>query len=81
MFWGALFGLHLSRHPQHDRATILREAALMGLVASVVDYGLIPRRLSPGWELALSPRSAALGMAAMALGLGLGGLAARAGER
>lgn len=81
LFWGALFGLHLSRHPHHDTATILREAALMGLVASVVDYGLIPRRLTPGWELALSRRSVALGMAAMALGLGLGGLAARAGER
>lgn len=81
LFWGALFGLHLARHPHHDTARILKEAALMGLVATAVDYGLIPRRLSPGWELALSRRSVALGMAAMALGLGLGGLAARARSR
>jgi hypothetical protein len=81
LFWGTLFGLHLARHPHHEPARIMGEAAVVGLVASVVDYGLIPRRLTPGWELALSGKSVALGMAAMALGLGLGGIAARAGER
>lgn len=81
LFWGTIFGLHLARHPHHAPARILSEAAMMGLVASVMDYGLLPRRLTPGWELAVSRTSVALGMAAMALGLGLGGLAARAGLR
>lgn len=81
LFWGALFGMHLARHPHHDAGRIMREAALMGVIASVVDYGLIPRRLSPGWELALSRRSVGMGMAAMALGLGLGGLMARSRAR
>lgn len=81
MFWGAIFGLHLGSKPPHDAGDILREAALMGVIASVVDYGVMPKRLTPGWELALSRKSVALGMAATALGLGLGALAARASER
>ena len=80
LFWGTLFALHLSRKEQLETATIARDAALMGVIASVVDYGLIPRRLTPGWELSLSKTSVGLTMAAMALGLGLGGLAARALE-
>jgi len=81
LFWGTIFGLHLSRHPEHDTADIWREAAIMGVIASVVDYGLISKRLTPGWELALSRKSVGLGMAATAVGLALGGIAARAREK
>lgn len=81
LFWGTLFGLHLARRPDRSGPGIIAQAAVMGVIASVVDYGLIPKRLTPGWELALSRRSVALAMAATALGLGLGGLAARAGGR
>lgn len=81
LFWGTLFGLHLASQPRHDARDIVREAALMGVIASLVDYGLMPKRLTPGWELALSRKSVALGMAATALGLGLGALVARASER
>jgi len=81
LFWGTIFGLHLSRHPEHDTADVWREAAIMGVIASVVDYGLISKRLTPGWELALSRKSVGLGMAATAVGLALGGIAARAREK
>ena len=81
LFWATLFGLHLARKKEAGPAVIARDAALMGVIAGVVDYGLIPRRLTPGWELSLSRTSVALAMAAMALGLGLGGMAARATER
>lgn len=77
MFWGTLFALHLANRPRHGNAEILRDAAVMGVIASVIDYGLIPKRLTPGWELALGKTSVALTMAAVALGLGLGGIAAR----
>lgn len=81
LFWGTLFGLYLSRREHQSSAATLRDAALMGLFATTLDYGLLPRRLTPGWELALSKRSVALGLAATALGLGLGGILARATER
>lgn len=77
MFWGTLFGLHLARKPNAGFAEIARDAAVLGAIASAVDYGLIPKRLTPGWELALSRPSVALTMAATAAGLGLGGAAAR----
>lgn len=50
---------------------LMAGAATAGL-SYVVDYRLLPRRLSPGWELSLTPRSLALGLAAMGVGLGLG---------
>jgi len=81
LFWGTLFAIHLARNPARGNAEILRDAAVMGIIAATVDYGLIPRRLTPGWELALSRTSVALAMAATALGLGLGGIAARSGRR
>ena len=80
MFWGTLFGIYLARRPQLSPGATMRDAAVMGVLATTLDYGLLPRRLTPGWELALSKRSVALGLAATALGLGLGGLLARARE-
>jgi hypothetical protein len=81
MFWGTIFALHLARKKDAGFAGIARDAALMGVIASAVDYGLMPKRLTPGWELALSKRSVALAMTATAAGLGLGGMAARAMEK
>lgn len=46
----------------------LGTAALAGLV----DYGILPRRLTPGWELVLPPWGVALGLLALGLGLALG---------
>jgi hypothetical protein len=45
------------------------------------DYLLLPRRLSPGWELALTRKSMAGAFAAMAAGLAAGALAARSATR
>ena len=80
MFWGAMFGLYLANARNRGKAIVLRDAAAMGAIASAVDYGLMPKRLTPGWELALSRTSTGLTMAAMALGLAIGGMAARAME-
>ncbi|WP_209427775.1 hypothetical protein [Pararhodobacter sp. SW119] len=76
LFWGAIFGA--LRNPDHNApGQLVRDGALLGAAAGVLDYGLLPRRLSPGWELALSGRSVVLAMAAMAMGAVLGDLAAR----
>ena len=42
-------------------------------VAYVVDYHLIPRRLTPGWELRLPRRSVALGFVALGVTLAVAG--------
>lgn len=81
LFWGALFAGHLAMRPRHSTGEILRDAAVMGVIASAVDYGLIPKRLTPGWELALPRASVAAGMGAMAVGLALGALVARPARR
>jgi hypothetical protein len=52
-------------------------AAGTAAIAGAVDYGLVPRRLSPGWEHALPPRGVAAGFAALGLGLALGALVTR----
>ena len=76
MFWGALFGAHL-HHSRSAPAEIVRDGAVLGALAGLLDYGLLPRRLTPGWELVLSGRSVVLSMAAMAAGAVAGGLLAR----
>jgi hypothetical protein len=39
-----------------------------------VDYAVVPRRLTPGWEAVLSKRAIAATYVMMALGLAAGGL-------
>jgi hypothetical protein len=78
--WGALFGLHV-HGSRPETAEMVRDGVVLGALAGLLDYGLLPRRLSPGWELALSGRSVVLSMGAMAAGAVLGGLAARAAEK
>ena len=76
-FWGAVFAFSMPpASKQTSKATIGR-AFGTSLLAAVVDYGLMPQRLRPGWELALRARSVALALAAMGAGLAVGGLTAR----
>lgn len=77
LFWGSLFGAFLSSRPPRTPAAMLRDASAAGAIAGLVDYALVPKRLTPGWELALPNRSVVISMAAMALGLAGGGLAAQ----
>ncbi len=65
--WGGIMGAALSR----TRSPALTAIAVAAS-AAVLDYGLIPRRLSPGWELALPPRAVAAAFAAMAVGMAAG---------
>lgn len=72
VFWAFLRELVLDRtrragRPGRAKSTAA-SAATAGL-AYAVDYHLIPRRLTPGWELRLSRKSVALGFVALGLGL------------
>jgi len=49
---------------------------VMSAIAAVIDYGAMPKRLTPGWELVLSKGSITVTYVAMALGLTAGALIA-----
>jgi len=80
MFWGAIFGGWLAARPPRSRIALFRDASLLTMIAGLVDYGLVPKRLTPGWELAVSRKSVAATFAAMGLGLAVGGLVASRGR-
>ena len=77
IFWGILFEALRARDRNTDPLSIARDATLVSTVAAAIDYGLMPHRLSPGWETVLPKRSVAAGLAALAVGLTAGGLLTR----
>ncbi|MFQ8433277.1 hypothetical protein [Amaricoccus sp. W119] len=79
-FWGAAFAAITPAPATRPAIGILGRAFGTTLFAAALDYGLVPKRLRPGWELALRVRSVAMILVAMAAGLGIGGLAARRTE-
>src|SRR5690606_41012256 len=75
LWWAAvfqkLFGEQADRRgPMVALAGGLATAGL----AYVVDYKLVPKRLTPGWELRISDKSLYMSLAAMGLGLGVGAI-------
>jgi hypothetical protein len=75
VFWASVYELLRSRLPRDDGYAALAGGAAVAGLAYVVDYHLIPRRLSPGWELRVSRGAVAVGFAVLGLALGLTGLA------
>lgn len=80
-FWGAVYSLMTRPGPRQSAVRLVGRAFATSLLAAIVDYGLVPRRLRPGWELALRGRSVALALGAMGAGLAGGGLAANRTRR
>lgn len=78
IFWALLFEMLRRRQSREsDRfAASARCALATAAIAGTVDYGLVPKRLTPGWELVLPSRSVAAGFVALAAGLLAGGLIA-----
>ena len=74
LFWALPFEMWLWARPPKTPLMLLRDASVMAAIAATVDYGLVPKRLTPGWELALSKRSVAATFAAMAAGLAVGAI-------
>jgi hypothetical protein len=64
MLWGALF--QRLRQAGHDRSPLV-DALGVSALAAVVDYAVVPKRLTPGWEEVVSPASIAVTYAAMTL--------------
>lgn len=78
IFWATLLERWLG--PQRSVLAILPRAGAISALAAAVDYRLMPKRLSPGWEIVLSPRSIRAAFAVMALGLAIGAMASRNGK-
>ena len=74
VFWALARELLADRLPRRDRATSVATGIAVAGLAYVVDYHLIHRRLTPGWELRLPRHSVALGFGALGLSLALAGL-------
>ena len=77
LFWAVPYALWLRRVPDRPLAEIAGGAAATAVVAAAVDYLAMPRRLSPGWELALDRGGIAATFAGLGLGLAGGALVAR----
>ncbi|OAP38607.1 hypothetical protein AU381_23105 [Sinorhizobium glycinis] len=77
IFWALPFEAWLVAGRSREPTATLRKAALTAAVAYVVDYHLVPKRLTPGWERVLSKRSIGMTYAALALGLAAGAMVSR----
>lgn len=78
VFWALPFQIWLAARPPRSHLELLRDASVMSIIAAVVDYGVVPRRVTPGWELVLSKRSMVATYGATAIGLAAGAWLAHA---
>ena len=78
VFWALPFEAWLAMQPPRSTFELIGDAAMMSGIAATVDYGVAPKRITPGWELALSDRSMVAAFAALAVGLACGAAASRA---
>jgi hypothetical protein len=72
VFWALPYEFWRARRRPPAAGTRLRGACMTSAVAAAVDYGITPKRLTPGWELVLSKRSMVVAYGALALGLAVG---------
>jgi len=77
MFWAVPFAYWASRRAPQSLPRLLCGAAALSAFAALFDYGVVPRRITPGWELAVSNRAVGGAFAAMAIGLAAGAWAAQ----
>jgi hypothetical protein len=74
LFWGGIGACALSFLRPHDTRGRLLAGASVAALAGLVDYGLVPRRLTPGWERVLPPADVALALAGMGAGIAAGAM-------
>ena len=78
LFWAAPFVLWLRRRHEPSAVETVGAGLATAAVAAAVDYLIMPRRLTPGWEFALDRNGVGGAFAGLALGLAGGALLARA---
>jgi hypothetical protein len=82
VFWATFYERAFGRAAERGEVgTALLGGAAVAAAAYVTDYHVVPKRLTPGWELRLSPRSLGAAYAVLALALPLSGLLRRRPRR
>lgn len=66
LFWALIYEMLRRRHPKR---AALGDAAAVSALAAFVDYAVVPKRLTPGWEKVVSPQAIGIAYIAMALAL------------
>jgi hypothetical protein len=78
IFWATLYALAWGHRPEAKRAPqAVAGAIATTAIAYVVDYKVVPKRLTPGYEHRLDGRGMFVVYAALAAGLALGAIALR----
>lgn len=72
VFWALPFEFWRAKRRPPSAGTLLRGACITSAVAAAVDYGVTPKRFTPGWELVLGKRSLVVTYGVLALGLAFG---------
>jgi hypothetical protein len=81
VFWSALYEKAFGRAAERGQvATALLGGGAVATLAYVTDYYLVSKRLTPGWEHRVTPRSLALIYTGLALSFPLRGLLRRRGR-
>lgn len=66
LFWAGIFEAARRYRPQRPAAL---DAAAVSALAAVVDYAVVPKRLTPGWEKVVTPRAIGITYGVMAMAL------------
>ena len=74
VMWASIMEAILSTRRNVSPSEIALTAAGVSVLAAAVDYGITPKRFTPGWEDVLTKKSMAGAYAAMAVGLAIGGI-------
>lgn len=75
VFWATFYEKWFGRAAERgDVGTAMLGGAVVATAAYVTDYHVVPKRLTPGWEARISPRSLAAAYVVLALSLPLRGL-------
>lgn len=72
LFWGVLYEKLLGDRGSESLGSTVGKAALASGTIATIDLGLVPQRLSPGFERRLSSAGTALAFAALAVGFVVG---------
>jgi hypothetical protein len=77
IWWALVFQkLFGAASDRHGLPAAVAGGAATAALSYIVDYHLVPRRLTPGWELRISRRSLFMSLGAMGAGLAAGALLA-----
>jgi hypothetical protein len=66
VLWAGVYQAIRRHRPERS---VVVDAVGVSAIAALVDYGLVPKRLTPGWEKVVSPSSIAIAYVAMAAAL------------